>query len=80
MVEKIRWSPRAINNLDSICAYIAKDSKFYAAIFAGKILNLIDEIHRHPKAGRIVPEYKNSNLRERIYKVIVLSIVCKEIL
>lgn len=33
MAYHIRWSPRAANNLENICNYIAKDSESYAAIF-----------------------------------------------
>jgi len=52
----IRWSPRAASNFERICEYIAKDSKYYAALFAKKINAIIQAIPQFPKAGRIVPE------------------------
>jgi toxin ParE1/3/4 len=68
MAYQIRWSPRAVSNLEDTCEYIAKDSAYYAALFAKKIISLVRTIPQFPTAGRIVPEYSDKNLRERIYK------------
>ncbi len=68
MAQKIRWSPQAALNLEDICNYIAKDSEVYATIFASKINAIIKYIPQFPKAGRVVPEYKNEKIREKIYE------------
>lgn len=68
MASQIRWSPRAASNLEEICGYIAKDSQHYASLFAKKILAIVKTIHKFPKSGRIVPEYKDENLREKIHQ------------
>ncbi|MBS1257493.1 MAG: hypothetical protein MAG551_00537 [Candidatus Scalindua arabica] len=68
MAHKIRWSPRAVSNLEDICNYIAVDSEYYAILFAKKINSIIKAIPQFPKAGRIVPEYADEHIRERIYK------------
>ncbi len=34
MAQQIRWSPRAILNLEEICNHIASDSEYYASLFA----------------------------------------------
>jgi toxin ParE1/3/4 len=68
MAYQIRWSPRAVANLEEICSYIAKDSEYYAALFAQRVTALIKAIPQFPTAGRIVPEYKDENLREKIYE------------
>jgi plasmid stabilization system protein ParE len=68
MAFKIKWSPRAASNLEEICNYIAKDSEHYASLFAKKVNNIVRSIPQFPKSGRIVPEYDNENLRERIYE------------
>jgi len=68
MAYKIRWSPRAVANLEEICDYIAKDSEYYAALFAQRVIALIKTIPHFPTGGRIVPEYKDENLREKIYE------------
>jgi plasmid stabilization system protein ParE len=36
---QIRWSLHAIEQLEAQCEYIAKDSVFYANLFAKKINN-----------------------------------------
>ncbi|MBI5634848.1 MAG: type II toxin-antitoxin system RelE/ParE family toxin [Nitrospirae bacterium] len=51
-----------------ICDYIAKDSHYYAVVFARKIVAIVRAIPQFPKAGRIVPEYDDENLREKIYE------------
>lgn len=68
MAQNIRWSPRAASNFEDICNYIAKDSKYYATLFVKKVNAIIKTIPRFPKSGRIVPEYGDENLREKIYE------------
>jgi len=68
MAYKIRWSPRAASTLEEICSYIARDSEYYAALFARRVITIIESLPRFPRAGRIVPEYKDENLREKIYE------------
>jgi len=68
MVEKIRWSPKAADSFEEICDFIARDSEYYAAIFAKKINAMIKNIPLFPKSGRIVPEYQDENLREKIFQ------------
>jgi len=67
MAKKIRWSPKAAESFAEICEYIAKDSTHYASLFARRINAIIKTIPRFPTAGRIVPEYGDPNLRERIF-------------
>ncbi len=67
MADRIVWSPRAASQLESICEYIAKDSPVYARIFAQKIMTLVKALPVSPQAGRMVPEYNNPALREKIY-------------
>jgi plasmid stabilization system protein ParE len=67
MAYKIRWSPRAASNFEDICNYIAKDSEYYASLFAKKVNAIVKTIPKFPKAGRVVPEYGDENLREKIY-------------
>ncbi len=66
MALKIRWSPTALAHFEEICNYIAHDSEKYATIFAKRIMALVKSIPDFPKAGRVVPEYDDDTLRERI--------------
>lgn len=68
MVKNIRWSPRAASNFEDICNFIARDSKYYAVLFAKRINIIIKTIPQFPLSGRIVPEYGDENLREKIYE------------
>lgn len=67
MAYKVIWSPVAASHFEDICAYIAKDSEYYAVLFARKVNAAVQAISHFPKAGRIVPEYLDENLREKIY-------------
>jgi toxin ParE1/3/4 len=67
MACEIRWSPRAASHLHHICEFIARDSETYACIFAQRIIKTIENISLFPLSGRIVPEYNDKNLRERIF-------------
>ena len=68
MALKIKWSPKAASNLEEICDYIAKDSEYYASLFAKRVTAKVKAIPQFPKSGRIVPEYKDENLREKVYE------------
>lgn len=68
MAPKIIWSPRAVSNLEEICEYISRDSRYYALVLARQVVGIIDAIPRFPESGRIVPEYQDPSLREKIYK------------
>ncbi len=67
MAGRIIWSPRAANQLENICEYIAVDSPAYAKVFAQKVIAIVKSIPSFPEVGRIVPEYENKTLREKIY-------------
>lgn len=51
MAYRIKWSPRAVYNLEEICNYIARDSEHYARLFAKRIISIVKDIPQFPKAG-----------------------------
>lgn len=53
---EVTWSPEAIEDLESIAAYIARDSGFYARAVATRILAMTRSISDLLWAGRMVPE------------------------
>ena len=65
---KLIWSPRAAADLEETCQYISKDSEHYAKLFASRVVALVETIAQFPMMGRIVPEYQQDNLRERIFQ------------
>jgi toxin ParE1/3/4 len=66
MALPIRWASRAARQLETIVEYIAADSPRYAAIFAKRIMQVARDIPANPEMGRIVPEYGDPGLREKI--------------
>lgn len=70
---QVKWTLQAADDLESITDFIAKDSHHYARLFAIDVLESVDLLITFPKSGRIVPELKDSAVREIIlgnYRVI----------
>jgi len=63
---KIIWSPRATDHLEAVYKFIARDSEEYACHFIDRILEIVEAIPDFPQSGRIVPEYRDPNLREKM--------------
>lgn len=68
MAKKIIWAPRAADDLEEICNFIARDSEYYASLVAKRIIAIVESIPKFPYSGRVVSEYQNENLREKFYK------------
>ena len=65
---KLIWSPRALADLDAACEYIARDSAQYAYLFAERVVAVIETIPQQPWLGAVVPEYRQEELRERLFQ------------
>jgi len=63
---KIVWTDKAIDDLDDIGHYIAIDSEKYAKIVVNRLFKAVDVLERHPRIGRMVPEFNNKDIREMI--------------
>ena len=61
----VKWSPEAIEDLESIAEYIARGSEFYARSVVSKILAVSRKISEQPLIGRIVSEIDEKEIRER---------------
>jgi len=61
-----RWSPEAVEDLELIAEYIARDSAYYARSIVTEILSLSRHIAEFPHIGRQVPEMDDDNIRERL--------------
>ncbi len=64
MAITVKWSPEAIDDLDNIAEFIARNSKFYAGTVVKKIIKSTRNIKDFPLVGRIVPEIDKHNIRE----------------
>lgn len=65
MALQLAWSPEAIEDVEAIAAYIARDSRWYAHAVASRIVATAETIPKHPKMGRVVPEIDQEDIRER---------------
>lgn len=65
---RLIWSPDAVDDLERICEYIARDSQQYAKLFAERIVNLIEGIPLHPRLGMVLPQYGSESIRERLFQ------------
>jgi len=65
MDTRVSWSPEALDDVDAIAAYIAKDSPFYASAVVQKLLDTAKNLGKFPYIGPIVPEVGEQIFRER---------------
>ncbi|HSH52448.1 MAG TPA: type II toxin-antitoxin system RelE/ParE family toxin [Bacteroidales bacterium] len=61
---KIIWSPLAVERLEDIYDYIARDNISAASNLIGTIFNKVESLLENPNRGRIVPESSRENIRE----------------
>jgi len=72
MVEVI-WTDNALQDLNVIGDYIAKDSVRYAEITVSKLFSRVDILERNPLSGSLVPEFNYNSIRQLIcgnYRII----------
>lgn len=65
MVE-VRWTSQALDDLEAICLFIARDAPQVAAVFANRAFQATDRLANYPLSGRVVPELEIENIREII--------------
>ena len=69
----IRWTEQAVEDLEAIRDYVARDSEHYAALLVERLISSLDRVVPFPEIGRIVPEYGRRDVRELIvgsYRVV----------
>ncbi len=73
MAYRVAWSPKAVEDAETIATYIARDSPSYAAAVVQKILDVTRELQDCPLTGEVIAESRDSHLRERLaytYRII----------
>jgi toxin ParE1/3/4 len=63
---KVIWTDTAIQDLNDIGDYIAKDSERYAELTVQRLFDSVDILEDYPKAGKMVPEFEDDSMRELI--------------
>lgn len=81
MVE-VNWTARALNDMENIAKYISKDSIKYAKLTIRTLFFATDILVKTPRIGRVVPEFKNTLIRELIrgnYRIVYKIVSTKKI-
>jgi len=66
---QVRWSEPALEDMEGIRDYIAKDSAFYAQQFIERIFDVTKNLENFPELGRQVPEAEErDDVRELIFQ------------
>jgi plasmid stabilization system protein ParE len=62
---QVVWSPAALEDVESIASYIARDSEFYAASVVRRVIDTTRNLAHFPMRGRVVPELNNESIHEQ---------------
>jgi len=63
-VAEVKWTPQALDDLEAICLFIARDAPPFAVVFAQRAFDTTDRLAAFPESGRIVPEVNDASYRE----------------
>jgi len=63
---QVNWTDAAIEDLNNIGEYIAKDSERYAQITVENLFTSTDVLEQYPRIGKMVLAIENKNIRELI--------------
>ncbi len=65
---RVTWAPQAIEDVEAIRAYVARDSVPYADLLVERLVSAVTRLESHPLSGRVVPEVGDESLREVIHR------------
>lgn len=65
---RIIWAPQAIEDIEAIRTFVARDSAHYADLLVERIIEAVDRLEIFPRSGRLVPEIRDESLREVVYE------------
>ena len=61
---EVKWTIQALDDLEAICLFIARDAPQVAAVFAHQAFQVTDKLTDHSHLGRVVPEIRMQTVRE----------------
>lgn len=65
MAYRVVWSPKAVEDVEVIAAYIARDSPSYAAAVVSRVIEITKNLQTGAKQGRLIPEIEESTIIEQ---------------
>ncbi len=63
---RLVWTRPALEDVQEIHAYIARDSPLFARLVAERLFSAVFRLREHPLSGRMIPELGEPALREVI--------------
>lgn len=66
MAHRVVWSPTALEDVEAIASYIARDSSHYAAAVVRRLVKASRQLNLFPESGRPVPELEDDSFRELV--------------
>lgn len=64
---RVIWAPSALEDIDAVADYIARDSADLAALFTARLIEATNRLGDLPRSGRIIPEIGDPSCREISY-------------
>ena len=64
---RIIWAPQAIEDVEAIRTYVARDSLHSAELLVERLVSAVARLEANPLSGRVVPEVGDEALREIIH-------------
>lgn len=64
---KIVWSPLALERVEEIAAYIARDNPDAAVRWVEELFDRVEQLNAYPASGRVVPEIGVPRIREIVF-------------
>jgi toxin ParE1/3/4 len=66
-VSRITWAPEALEDVEAIRVYVARDSPRAADLLVERLIAAVEHLDAQPLSGRVVPEVGDPSLREVIH-------------
>ena len=64
---RVVWTRQALEDMEAIRAYVARDSGRYAELLIDRLVGAIERIGAFSRSGRVVPELGDDDVREVIH-------------
>ena len=59
-MKRVIWTRQAVEDVEAIKAYVARDSAPYAVLLAERLVAAIEHVGLFPESGRVVPELNDA--------------------
>ena len=73
---QVTWTPQALDDLEAICWFIARDAPAYAGLFADRAFVASEQLQQFPRLGRVVPEFGLRKFESLLCKATGSSTAC----